>query len=101
MNKANETPPAPEVWTGALTFPAKVVHAFKPGDVVFIEAAKPMRVEAMQHIHAEFKRLLPGLRVVILQDGLKVVGNPDGPTCSAHGKLNDPDCPICAQVRAP
>lgn len=81
MKKTNETPPAAEVWTGELIGNVKVVHAFKPGDVVFIEAVKPMRVEAMQHIHAEFKRLLPGLRVVILQDGLRVAGNPDpGPT---------------------
>lgn len=62
------TPPSNFQPMGAM----KIVRAFTPGDVVFIEVARPMRVEAMEHIHAQFKKLIPDLRVVILQDGLRV-----------------------------
>lgn len=52
----------------------KIVRAFQPGDIVFLETPQPLRAEAMAHITAEFKRMMPGLKVCVLQHGLKIAG---------------------------
>lgn len=68
MSKTNKTPPA-------LEFPGctvKIVRAFQPGDTVFIESSRPLSRDAMANIHAEFKRLLPDVKVVVLSEGLRV-----------------------------
>lgn len=70
-----KTPTAPPL--EFMGCPVKIVRAFQPGDVVFIECPKPLPVQAMQHISAEFKRMLPDMKVVVLQAGLKVVGQPE------------------------
>lgn len=50
----------------------KIVRAFAPGDVIFIECDRGMTAQAMEHVNAQFKRLLPDLRIVILQHGMKM-----------------------------
>lgn len=67
MNKANE----PLEFYGCHV---KIVRAFQPGDIVFLETEQKLPAEAMNHIHAEFKRLVPDVRVIVLQGGLKVAG---------------------------
>lgn len=52
----------------------KIVRAFNPGDIVFLETPQVLRVEVMAHISAEFKRMIPDVKVVVLQHGLKVAG---------------------------
>lgn len=70
MNKQSKPPAPPSIeFLGV-----KILRGFKPGDLIFLEVDKPLRVEAMQHIHAELKRMLPDVRVVVLQHGLKVAG---------------------------
>lgn len=50
----------------------KVLRAFRPGDVVFLECPKPLSNDQMQHLHAEFKKRIPEVKVCILQAGIKV-----------------------------
>lgn len=68
-NKQSQQPPID--FAGSTV---KILRAFQPGDVVFIESDRPMHRDAMAHVSAELKRLLPEIRVVVLQGGLKVGG---------------------------
>lgn len=58
-----------------LTRPVKVVNAFRPGDVVFLETDRQMSAQEMQHIREQlrkFEEKVPGLTLVVLEGGLKV-----------------------------
>jgi hypothetical protein len=50
----------------------QILRAFKPGDVVFLEADHPMTLAAMEDISRQFKNFLPDLRLVVLQEGVRV-----------------------------
>lgn len=55
----------------------KVLRAFKPGDIVFIEVDKPLHRDAMTSIYHQFKKLIPEIKVVVLQHGMKVAARAD------------------------
>lgn len=50
----------------------KILRAFKPGDIVFLECQRMLTNDQMAHLNAEFKRLVPEVKVVILQAGITV-----------------------------
>lgn len=50
----------------------KILRAFRPGDIVFLECDRILTEQAMQHLNAEFKRLVPDVKVVILTRGIRV-----------------------------
>lgn len=54
----------------------KVLRAFRPGDVVFLEMEKPASEQQMQYWHQLFKQLIPDIRVIILQAGVRVAASP-------------------------
>lgn len=52
----------------------KVLRAFQPGDVLFIEAPGQLSPEARARIREEINENVPdGLRVVVLEGGLRIV----------------------------
>lgn len=53
----------------------RILRAFRPGDVVFMTCARPLKREEQAHFAAELKRMLPEIRVVILRDGVEIVGS--------------------------
>lgn len=50
----------------------RILRAFRPGDVIFLECDRPLSDQQMAHLNAEIKRLLPESKVVILQKGIRV-----------------------------
>lgn len=60
--------------------PPKIVRAFKPGDIVFIETSTPMTDKQMRHVTAQFKKMLPELKVVVLKAGLRLAAQELPPT---------------------
>lgn len=42
---------------------------------MFLEVNRPVTVNEMAHLNAEFKRLLPELKVVILQHGVTLAAH--------------------------
>lgn len=60
----------PPILLGAI----KLVQAFRPGDVVFLESDRVLSLEHMKHFHQEFKQRIPEIKVVILNQGLRVSG---------------------------
>jgi hypothetical protein len=54
-------------------FRIRVLRAFQPGDIVFIECNGPVSAEAASRIGAYFKEYVPEIRCVLLCDGLRVV----------------------------
>lgn len=52
--------------------PAKVLRAYRPGDIVFLECDRMLSAEQMTRLHAEFKKRIPEVKIVILQGGVKV-----------------------------
>lgn len=50
----------------------KILRAFKPGDIVFIETKKVLSIQNMQHMHRQLAAMLPEIKIVILQDGMRV-----------------------------
>lgn len=51
----------------------RILRAFKPGDIVFLECVRELRAESLEAIHAQFKRMVPDVRVIVLPYGTKVV----------------------------
>lgn len=51
----------------------RILRAFKPGDIVFLECVRPITADALEHIHAQFKRMVPDVRVIVLPYGTCVV----------------------------
>lgn len=61
----------------ALPVEAKILRAFKPGDIVFIECAEKMNLAQMLHYQRQLKAMVPDVRIIVLQAGLRVVAMPD------------------------
>lgn len=58
----------------------KILRAFKPGDIVFLECPRPLTADQLTHIHAQFKKLVPDVRIVVLPHGLKVAAREEVPS---------------------
>lgn len=55
----------------------RILRAFKPGDIVFLECTRMMTADQMTAMHAQFKKLIPDVRIVILQAGVRVAARED------------------------
>lgn len=60
----------------------RILRAFKPGDIVFLECVRELRAEALDNIHAQFKRMVPDVRVIVLPYGTRVVAREEQPTAA-------------------
>lgn len=58
----------------------RILRAFRPGDVVFLECDRALTDKQMAHLNAEFKRLVPESKVVILQKGIRVAAREERTT---------------------
>ena len=52
----------------------KVLRAFKPGDIVFIECPAMISEASATRLRNHFRDYCPEIKVIILGDGLKVAG---------------------------
>lgn len=52
----------------------KIVRAFKPGDIVFIECPAAISQASETRLRDHFREYCPEIKVIILGDGLKVAG---------------------------
>lgn len=52
----------------------KIVRAFKPGDIVFIECPGMISMGMAEAMKNHFDSYCPEIKVIILGDGLKVAG---------------------------
>jgi len=50
----------------------RVLRAFRPGDIVFIECERRMSDEEMAHIRASFSEHTPDIKVIVLGPGMHV-----------------------------
>lgn len=55
---------------GAPDFVLKALTKIKPGDILVLESQHALPENSMAHLHAEFKRLVPEVRIIILQSGV-------------------------------
>ena len=49
-----------------------IVAQLKPGDVIVIESEERLRLEHIERLHDMVSQVWPGLKVVVLDNGLKL-----------------------------
>lgn len=52
--------------------PPKILRAFRPNDIVFLECARMLSDDQMTLLHKQFKKMVPEVKVVILNAGVRI-----------------------------
>lgn len=66
-----------EAWNAsraASGFPTKIIRAFRPGDIVFVECARDITMQESVQIREQFAAYVPKLKIVLLGAGMRVAG---------------------------